>query len=208
MEDELQRPRARTLVHAYAQGFFPMVFEPGGEIEWIRPHRRAVLPLNAFRVSRSLRRLVRRGAFDIRSDTAFAQVMRCCAERHDGEETWIDERLVRAFTELHELGGAHSVEAWRDGELVAGLYGVHLGGAFFGESMFIRPELGGSGGSKVCLVHLVEHLNRCGFRLLDTQIANDHMAQFGVREIPDARFMILLEQALAVSAPWRPFPGG
>jgi len=205
--DELQNPRARTLVHAYAQGFFPMVFERGGIIDWVRPLRRAVLPLDGLRISRSLRRQLRAGDFTIRCDTAFTQVMRCCAERHDGSETWIDDRLIRAFTELHELGGAHSVEAWRDGALVAGLYGVHLGGAFFGESMFVRPELGGSGGSKVCLVHLVAHLSRCGFALLDTQIANEHMAQFGVVEIPDEVFMGQLGAALARPVVWLPMKG-
>jgi len=205
MHDELQHPVARTLVVAYQQGFFPMVHERGGAIDWIRPMTRAVLPLDGLRVSRSLRRRLRSSPFEIRTDTRFEEVMRCCAARHDGSQTWIDERLIRAFCELHALGGAHSVEAWRGGHLVAGLYGVHLGSAFFGESMFVRPGLGGTDGSKVCFVHLVAHLRERGFTLLDTQIGNAHMASLGVVEMDDAQFMPMLEAALARGAGWQPF---
>lgn len=192
------------LIAAYAQGIFPMA-DPDGSIGWYRPTHRAILPLDGLRIPRSLRRTVRRGTFEITSDQAFPEVVRACAQRPAAVGSWIDDRFVAGYARLQRLGHAHSVEAWRRGRLVGGLYGVHLGSAFFGESMFVRPEEGGTDASKVCLVHLVAHLRARGFTLLDSQIMNDHMAQFGVIEITHARFVRRLRAALDRSAAWSPF---
>jgi leucyl/phenylalanyl-tRNA--protein transferase len=135
--------------------------------------------------------------FELRSDTAFERVIRACSEpRPDRRETWLDERLIAAYVELHGHGFAHSVEAFRDGVLVGGLYGVQIGAAFFGESMFSRPEQGGTDASKVCLVELVRLLREGSFTLLDTQFTTPHLARFGCVEIPRARYLELLEDAL------------
>lgn len=184
----------------------------GGEgvespVEWFCPDPRAIFPLASFRVPDSLARLVRHRLFVIRSDTAFEQVMRACAQPRVQEPgTWIDEGMIRAYCELHEIGHAHSVEAWkveRGSEvLVGGLYGVHIGGAFMGESMFVRPDLGGSNASKICLVHLVEHLRRRGFMLLDTQFTNEHLLQFGCVEIRASEYLKRLEIATATEVAW------
>ena len=126
----------------------------------------------------------------------------CAAPRAKRTQTWIDENLIAAYVDLHERGAAHSVEAWLDGALVGGVYGVHLGGAFFGESMFSRPELGGTDASKVCLVHLVELLRECGFALFDTQLSNRHLEQFNCIEIPRAAYLRMLQHALRHPARW------
>jgi leucyl/phenylalanyl-tRNA---protein transferase len=198
-----QEPTAELLIAAYARGIFPMVDPRTREIEWFSPDPRGIFDLERFHVPGRLARTVRARRFEIRSNTQFERVMRECAASRPGRvETWIDARLIRAYVELHLRGAAHSVEAWRDGELVGGLYGVHLGGAFFGESMFSRPEHGGTDASKVCLVHLVQLMRERGFTLLDTQLSNRHLAQFDCVEIPRRRYLKLLQQALRHPARW------
>ena len=150
------RPSPPLLLWAYRHAIFPMADPETGALDWFSPDPRAILPLDDFRTPRTVQRAVRSGRFDVRSDVDFAAVMRACAApRADEPLSWIDERLVESYVGLHEIGHAHSVEAWRDGRLVGGLYGVSLGAAFFGESMFVRPDEGGTDASKVCLVHLV-----------------------------------------------------
>lgn len=203
-------PTADLLLAAYLQGIFPMADPDTGAIEWFSPDPRGILPLDeGFHVPRTVGRLVRQGRFDIVSDRDFRGVMQACAAPRPQEpETWIDDRLVAAYGALHERGFAHSVEAWLDGRLVGGLYGVRIGAAFFGESMFIRPRDGGSGASKVCLVHLVEHLRAIGGRLLDTQFANRHLDRFGCREISRAAYLRRLEDATRRPVDWQAGPLG
>lgn len=199
------------LLEAYARGLFPMG-EPGGSVSWYDPDPRGVIPLDpgGLRVSRSLRQRVRSAVFEITSDAAFERVIRACAQPRpgkDGGETWIDERFVTLYTALHRRGHAHSIEAWStepDGtrRIVGGLYGVHLGGLFAGESMFSRPELGGTDASKVCLVHLVSHLRARGFALLDTQFQNDHLERLGCVEIPRSAYHEKLGDAIGRDTPW------
>ena len=168
---------AELLLHAYAQAVFPMAM-PDGEIAWFSPDPRAIIPLDdGFHVPHGLRRALKRGAFEIRVDTAFETVMRRCAAR---EETWIHEDIIASYVELHRLGHAHSVEAWLGGQLAGGLYGVALGGAFFGESMFQEV----TDASKVALHALVMRLRARGFSLLDTQWLTPHLETFGALEIP------------------------
>jgi leucyl/phenylalanyl-tRNA--protein transferase len=179
---------------AYCQGMFPMA-EPGGRIYWYDPDPRAIIPLDTFTVPRRLGRTVRSGKFDIRADTAFRQVMHACAEpASDRDTTWISGEFIDVYSRLHELGFAHSVEAWRNDQLVGGLYGVAIGGLFAGESMFSRE----TDASKVALVHLVERLKRGGFQLLDTQFLTAHLARFGAIEISRAEYKARLRQALSV----------
>jgi leucyl/phenylalanyl-tRNA--protein transferase len=194
----------QLLIAAYSQGLFPMAAgRQSDNVQWFSPDQRAILPLDAVRIPRSIRRHLRRQTFDIRMDTAFEQVIQGCAQpRAREEETWINQQIIGAYTELHYLGLAHSVEAWRGGRLVGGLYGVALRGAFFGESMFHDAAAGGTDASKVCLVHLVDHLNRRGYRLLDTQIANPHMEQFGMIEIPRSAYLRRLRRALELDVSW------
>jgi len=172
----------------YRAGAFPMANEYGS-VEFYRSDPRSVLELDALHVSKSLMRVLRKGVYDVRLDHDFEGVVRACADR---EETWIDEGIIRAFVGLHEAGMAHSVEAYRDGALAGGLYGVSLGGAFMGESMFSRM----TDASKVCLVHLVEHLKKRGFTLLDCQIQSDHLARMGAVEIPEQEYLRRLDRAL------------
>jgi leucyl/phenylalanyl-tRNA--protein transferase len=178
------------LVRAYRKGLFPMALEDG-EIGWFSPDPRGILPIETFHVPARLARLVRQAPYEIVIDRAFEAVMCACAER-PREGTWISEEIVESYTALHRLGLAHSVEAWRGDELVGGLYGVHLGGAFFGESMFHRA----TDASKLALVALVDRLARRGFTLLDTQWITPHLAQFGAIEIPRAEYLRRLEDAL------------
>ena len=200
---DAQRPNAELLLRVYARGIFPMVDPRTRAIEYYSPDPRAVIPLERFHVPRSLARLVAKRVFDLRTDTTFERVIRACSDpRPDRRETWLDERLIDAYVELHAHGLAHSVEAFRDGRLVGGLYGVHIGAAFFGESMFSRPELGGNDASKVCLVELVSRLRSGGFTLLDTQFATAHLARFGCVEIPRARYLELLEDAIRREGKW------
>jgi leucyl/phenylalanyl-tRNA--protein transferase len=180
------------LVRAYREGIFPMALE-SGEIAWFSPDPRGIIPLDTFHVPARLARVIRRGTFTMRVDTAFERVMRACAERSDDEGTWIDDTIIESYLALHRLGLAHSVEAWIGSELAGGLYGVHLGGAFFGESMFHRV----TDASKVALVSLVDRLDRRGFVLLDTQWVTPHLEQFGAIEIPRDDYLRRLARALA-----------
>lgn len=177
-----------VLVSAYAQGIFPMDVE--GEIEWFSPDPRAILPLDAFRISSNLRRLCQQDRFELRINERFRDVMLACADR--GEGTWISTEIVEAYTRLHDLGLAHSVEVYAEGELAGGLYGVALGGAFFGESMFHRRR----DASKVALVHLVNRMRERGYTLLDVQFTTPHLKQFGVIEIPRRDYLKRLRSAL------------
>jgi leucyl/phenylalanyl-tRNA--protein transferase len=179
------------LVRAYAAGLFPMSMEDG-EIGWFSPDPRGILPLDAFHVPARLARVLRQGRFEVVIDRSFEAVMRACARR-PGEGTWISEEILDSYVALHRLGIAHSVETWRDGELVGGLYGVHLGGAFFGESMFHRA----TDASKVALAALVDRLQRQGFLLLDVQWVTPHLRQFGAAEISRRRYLSRLKGALA-----------
>jgi len=167
------------------------------ELFWVDPQRRGILPLDAFHVPRRLRRVLRHGGFEIRCDTAFEEVVRGCAEATEKRpNTWINEPIVRLYAGLFAKRAAHSVEAWRDDALVGGLYGVSLGAAFFGESMFSRA----SDASKCALVHLVARLRLGGYRLLDTQFLTPHLARFGGIEISRTRYRRLLAAALAYRA--------
>lgn len=186
------------LLRAYAAGLFPMAESADDpELFWIDPDPRGVLPLSGFRMPRRLRRTLRAGGYEVRCDTAFEAVMRGCAEAtHERPRTWINDEILRLYGALHAQGFAHSVEAWREGELAGGLYGVALGGAFFGESMFSR----GRDASKVALVHLVARLVQGGFALLDTQFVTEHLMRFGAIAISREEYHRRLEAALAVSA--------
>jgi leucyl/phenylalanyl-tRNA--protein transferase len=187
---------SELLVSAYSSGWFPMALD-GGEIRWYSPDPRGVIPLESFRVPSRLARVIRAGTFQIELNRAFDTVVRACAEtdRRDGDPgTWIDRDIIDSYVELHRLGFAHSVEAWQDGRLVGGLYGVALGGAFFGESMFHSR----TNASKVALAALVEHLRACGFRLLDIQWVTPHLEQFGAVEIPRSTYLERLAQAIAI----------
>lgn len=189
------------LIAAYCQGIFPMA-DGDGEIHFYEPKIRAIIPLDeGFHVPGRLARTVRNGRFEPRFDTAFEQVIRACAApRPDGGD-WISEEIVEAYCELHRLGYAHSVECWREGRLVGGLYGVAIKGLFAGESMFHHER----DASKVALVHLVERLQAGGFVLLDSQyITGDHMRQFGAVEIPRADYHRRLRAALRVEARFTP----
>jgi leucyl/phenylalanyl-tRNA--protein transferase len=182
------------LVHAYQQGVFPMGMEDG-TIGWFSPDPRGIIPLETFHVPQRLQRLVRSDRFTTTINQDFVGVMRACAaDREDG--TWMTDELLAAYVGLHHQGLAHSVEVWRAGVLVGGLYGVHLGGAFFGESMFHRE----TDASKVALVVLVERLRTQGFVLLDIQWVTPHLARFGAVEIPRDEYLIRLATALEVRA--------
>lgn len=182
------------LINAYAQGIFPMA-DDRGRIHWYAPDPRAVLEHANLHVSRSLRATIRKGLYEIRSDTVFETVMRHCARPYD---TWINESFIEAYTLLHHAGLAHSVEAWKDGELVGGLYGVALRGAFMGESMFSRA----TDASKVCLVALVEHLKAKGYVLHDTQFLTPHLASLGLTEMPRRVYEQRLREALRIECTW------
>ena len=186
------------LLSAYRIGVFPMA-DLDGEIGWYAPDPRAVLPLDAFHVPKTLAKTVRQRPFEVVVDRDFEATMRACAApAPDRPETWISEDLVAAYVALHERGYAHSVECWADGAFAGGLYGVALRGAFFGESMVTRVR----DASKVALVHLVERLRAGGFVLLDTQMSTPHLARFGVVEVPRAAFERRLAAALATDADW------
>lgn len=174
----------------YRAGAFPMADEDG-RIEFYRSNPRSILELDSLHVSKSLGRVLRKEIYEIRMNHDFEAVIRACADRG---ETWIDEEIIAAFTAFHRAGKAHSVEAYVEGELVGGLYGVSVGGAFMGESMFSRrPDA-----SKVCLVRLVERLKERGFVLLDCQIQNEHLARMGAVEIPEDEFLRRLERAASL----------
>ena len=189
------RSRARhtldpdLLLRAYALGWFPMGTGRRNRIEWFSPDPRGVLPLDTFRAPSRLKRVVRQARLTVRFDTAFETVMRACADR---DETWITEDIIGSYAALHRLGFAHSVETWQDEALVGGLYGVAIGGAFFGESMFHTV----TDASKVALVALVERLKARGYTLLDTQWVTPHLAQFGGIEVSRAEYLERLSAAL------------
>ena len=180
------------LLSAYAQGIFPMAGEDD-TIYWYDPDPRAILPLDKFHIPRSLRRTARRGGYDITRDKAFGEVIRACAQPAFGrEETWINEEIIQAYEQLNWLGFAHSVEVWRDDLFVGGLYGVTLNGLFAGESMFSRE----TDASKIALVHLVAHLRKQGFLLLDIQFLTEHLERFGALEITREQYKKVLALAL------------
>lgn len=178
------------LLRAYASGVFPMA-DADGRLAWFSPDPRGVFDLDRFHVPRNLGKLVRRGVFEIRINAGFEAVIDACGDRPEG--TWISRAIRRAYVELHRMGFAHTVEAWRDGALAGGLYGVALGGAFFGESMFYRV----TDASKVALVGLVERLRSRGFLLLDTQWVTPHLERFGAIDLPRDEYMTRLAEAIA-----------
>ncbi len=193
MADELT---PELLLYAYRHGLFPMA-DPyeGDTVYWFAPDPRAILPLDAFHVPRSLAKRVRQERFEVTTDRDFEGVMRGCADR---PATWISEEIIQAYVALHERGYAHSVECRREGRLVGGIYGVALGGAFFGESMFHRAR----DASKVALVHLVRRLRHGGYGLFDVQFATPHLRRFGLVEIPRAAYERRLAYALTLPACW------
>ena len=190
-----QRITPELLLRAYSIGLFPMsdaADDP--EIFWVEPEMRGILPLDAFHISKSLAKAVRKKPFDIRFDTAFdAVVEKCAEEAEDRPSTWINDTIKELYGALHRLGQAHSVEAFEGDVLVGGLYGVSLGSAFFGESMFSRR----TNASKICLVHLVERLKFRGFTLLDAQFTTEHLKTFGAIDVPKQDYLKLLDQAMA-----------
>ena len=192
------------LLKAYAAGIFPMAEdEEDPTLFWVEPRERGLIPLDGFRIGRRLARTVRADAFDVRVDHDFdAVIAGCAAPRRDRDRTWISERIRRLYGELFDLGQCHTVETYRAGRLVGGLYGVRLGAAFFGESMFHRER----DASKVALVHLMARLKRGGFRLLDTQFVTQHLAQFGAVEVPRREYKRLLATALEEPAEWYAWP--
>lgn len=193
------------MLRAYAAGIFPMAeAAEDPNLFWVEPEQRGVIPLDRFHLPSRLARTIRSDRFEIRIDTAFEAVIEACAEvQDDRPETWISGRIREIFGELFRLGHVHTVECWREGRLVGGLYGMSLGAAFFGESMFHRE----TDASKVALVHLVARLRRGGYRLLDAQFQTAHLAQFGTQEVPRAAYQILLEQALAMPGNWDAWHG-
>ncbi|ODR89473.1 leucyl/phenylalanyl-tRNA--protein transferase [Sinorhizobium alkalisoli] len=183
------------LLRAYSIGLFPMADSADDpELFWVEPEIRGVIPLDSFHVSRSLAKTLRKRPFEIRYDTAFEAVVAGCARPAPGRPTtWINTRIRALYAALHRMGYAHSVEAWQGDLLVGGLYGVSLGAAFFGESMFsLRKDA-----SKICLVHLVERLRARGFELLDTQFTTEHLKSFGAIDVPKAEYDLLLARAIA-----------
>jgi leucyl/phenylalanyl-tRNA---protein transferase len=184
---------ADLLISAYTSGWFPMAVEPG-QIRWYSPDPRGIIPLDTFHAPKRLGRIVRQQRFEVRVDSDFGAVIRACADRKDEEGSWIDAEILESYCALHAGGIAHSVETWQDGVLAGGLYGVALGGAFFGESMFHRV----TDASKVALVALVERLRARGYRLLDTQWVTEHLTQFGAVEVSRRRYLRMLQEALKI----------
>ena len=182
------------LLRAYSIGLFPMAESADDpEIFWVEPEMRGILPLDAFHLSKSLAKTTRRKPFDIRVNTSFDRVMALCAEpAEDRPSTWINGTIRQLYSELHKMGHAHSVEAWEGDELAGGLYGVSLGSAFFGESMFSRR----TNASKICLAYLVERLKSHGFTLLDTQFSTEHLKTFGAIDVPKDDYLGMLKHAV------------
>lgn len=194
-----------VLLKAYAAGVFPMAENAEDDaLYWIDPESRGILPLEQFHVPRRLKRTIRAGRFEIRVDTAFDDVIEACAGLlPDRETTWINKRIRRLYGALFKMGRCHTVEAWLDGQLAGGLYGVRLGGVFFGESMFSRER----DASKVALVHLAARLIYGGFTLLDAQFTTEHLERFGAVEIPREDYHNRLEQGLSAQADFYRFRG-
>lgn len=186
------------LLRAYAAGIFPMAeSRKDDELFWVDPEWRGVLPLDGLHVPKSLGKILKKDVFTVRADQAFEQVIRACAEPTPSRpDSWINDEIVRLYTDLHRMGRAHSIECWREGRLVGGLYGISLGTAFFGESMFTRE----TDASKVALCHLVARLRHGGFTLLDTQFLTTHLARFGAIEIPREDYHLRLAEALQKTA--------
>ncbi|RIK88443.1 MAG: leucyl/phenylalanyl-tRNA--protein transferase [Hyphomicrobiales bacterium] len=190
------------LLRAYATGVFPMAESADDpEVFWVRPELRGIIPLDGFHVPKSLTKTLRQDRFDIRFDTDFPGVIDGCAEAREGRpSTWINQPIREAYGELFARGHCHTVEAWREDRLVGGLYGVTLGRAFFGESMFSRER----DASKVCLVHLVRRLRERGFALLDTQFTTEHLKRFGAIDVTRGKYERMLEEALQGTARFAP----
>ena len=195
----------QILLRAYAAGIFPMAENAeDNALYWIEPEERGIIPLDGLVISASLRKAVRRGEFEIRVDSDFDGVITGCAEKTpDRKSTWINGRIRSLYTQLFRMGCCHTVESWQDGELVGGLYGVRIGGVFFGESMFSRR----TDASKVALVHLVARLNAGGFKLLDAQFVNPHLERLGAKSVPKAGYHQLMEPLLAIDANFHAFAG-
>ena len=185
------RLNPQILYTAYSQGYFPMPDDRTGEILWYRPDPRTIFPLDQFHVSRSLRRTLNKKIFKVTFNKAFREVMEGCADR---KETWIDEEFIAAYSRLHSIGAAQSVEVWQDGTLVGGVYGVSFGGGFFAESMFHRA----TDASKVALYFLIEKLKERRFILLEAQFMTPHLGRLGAIEISDREYMEILAKALAL----------
>lgn len=186
--------RIEDILHAYRNGFFPMADSRDGTVSWCQPYRRAVVPLDTCTPSRSLRSVIRNGGFSVTIDCDFEGVIRACAlPRAVEKETWISEEIIDVFLMLHQIGIAHSVESWHGKELAGGLYGLAIGGAFFGESMFFRRPYA----SQVAFTHLVRHLRAKNYLLLDAQIMNPHLRKLGAIEIDHEIYMEQLDNALA-----------
>ena len=185
---------ADQILRAYALGVFPMARQHDDpKLYWVDPEKRGILPLEKFHLPRSLKKVLKRESFQLRVDTAFDQVLELCAESTARRpETWINAEIARLFTDLHHAGLAHSIESWQDGKLVGGLYGLGLGSAFFGESMFSRA----TDASKVALSYLVALMKKGNYTLLDTQFVTEHLAQFGAIEVPRRDYLRMLAQAL------------
>lgn len=182
------------LIAAYSQGLFPMAHSAqAGYVEWICPEKRGQLSIPNLHVPKSLKKAIKRGDYEIRINTAFKNVIEECAKStEDRHDTWINDQIIEAYCKLHQKGFAHSVEYWQDGGLKGGLYGIAIGGAFFGESMYSRV----TNASKIALVHLAARLKYAGFEILDTQFTNDHLEQFGVYELSHKEYMERLNIAL------------
>ncbi|MEC7489798.1 MAG: leucyl/phenylalanyl-tRNA--protein transferase [Pseudomonadota bacterium] len=196
--DTITKLTPEMILRAYAVGLFPMAeHRKDPTLYWIDPEKRGILPLEKFHIPRRLRRTIRSKDFDIRCNTAFGNVIRSCAAPVNGRsESWINAEIISLYTDLHHMRRAHCVEVWRNEKLVGGLYGVALGAAFFGESMFSTE----TDTSKIALVHLVARLKRSGFLLLDTQFVTDHLAQFGIVELPRVGYRQMLSSALDTTA--------
>ena len=182
------------ILHAYTIGYFPMArTRDDPDVVWVLPEARGVIPLATAHAPRRLLKTLRRAPFEIRTDTAFSAVVRACAApARQREDTWINDQVFEAYTELHRIGRAHSIEAWRNGALVGGLYGITLGGVFCGESMFSRER----DASKIAMLHLIARLRIGGFELLDTQFHTEHLGQFGAVEWPDAAYQATLRRLI------------
>ena len=193
----------QILLKAYAAGIFPMAESAEDTaLYWVEPDERGIIPLRGLRISHSLRKQVRKQIFEIRIDTVFPEVIEACAAKtKNRKSTWINARICKLYSQLHKMGHCHSVECWKDGKLVGGLYGVKIGAAFFGESMFSRA----TDASKVALVHLVARLNAGGFQLLDAQFMNPHLKTLGAIVISKADYRELLPPAIDASADFRKF---
>jgi leucyl/phenylalanyl-tRNA--protein transferase len=182
------------LRYGYERGMFPMTVE-SGEVEWFQPRKRCLFPVEGIHVSRTLSKTIERGVFEIRFDTAFEDVMRCCLRPTDN---WISEEFIRVYGQVHVEGWAHSCECWQDGELVGGVYGIALGSCFCAESMFHRV----TDASKVALWAMIRRCHQLGFTIFDAQIMNPHLDSLGAYEVPHLAFEIMLSDALKRSTPW------